>query len=69
MNGKEVGMEIRSQILRGSAVYHAKELWLNPLGNGTPAQVFKQGIKKIRSVFYKDDSDRNAEDELEGIVK
>lgn len=21
-------------------VYHAKELWLNPFGNGTPSQVF-----------------------------
>lgn len=50
-------------------VYHAKELWLNPFGNGTPSQVFKQGIMKIRSVFHKDDSDRNAEHELEGVVK
>lgn len=44
-------------------MYHAKDLWLNPFGNGTPSKVFKQGIGKIRSVFFKDDSDRNAKDE------
>jgi hypothetical protein len=33
--------------------------WLYSFGNGTPSKIFKQGIKKIISVFYKDDSDRN----------
>ena len=48
-------------------IYHAKELWFNPFGNGMPLQVFKQGIKKTRSVFYKDESDRNAEDEMSEV--
>lgn len=44
-------------------VGHAKELWLILLVIG----LFKQGSNKIRSVFYKDDSDRNAKDELEEV--
>lgn len=69
MSAKEVGMEIRSQLLRGSVWIPCHTIWLSSSGHRTPSKVFKQGIQRIRSVFYKDDSDRHVENELQGVVK